>query len=670
LEFRILGRLEVVADDGREVTPRRPKQRALLALLLLHANEVVAGDSIIDALWGEKRPGTALTALHGHVSALRKLLGREAIETHPLGYLLRVDSAQTDAGRFESLVDPARRESDPSRRATRLRQALALFRGEPLADVRYEGFAEDEIARLEELRLSALEERIDADLASGSDLELVSELERLVAAHPLRERLRAQLMLALYRAGRQADALHVYQRGRHLLVEQLGIEPGPVLKRLERQILAQDAALDVSKPAHRPGTVSFLFTDIEGSTALLHELGERYAEALETHRRLLRDGFARHEGREVDTQGDAFFVAFASARDAVAAALDAQRALAAERWPEGRELRVRMGIHTCEARPVGQGYVGVGVHRAARICAAGHGGQVLVSHTTAELLAEEPLDEVALRDLGSHRLKDLTQPERIFQVLAEELDEDFPPLDTLDARPTNLPTQLTPLIGRERDLAQVRDRLAADEVRTLTLTGPGGTGKTRLALQAAADSLGYFPSGAFFVALAPLSDPELVVPTIAQVLGLRVPRGQALMQVLAGYLAERKLLLVLDNVEHVVAAAPQVAKLLEAAPGLKILATSREPLHVSGERAFPVPPLEMPEPGAALDTLAANEAVSLFVERAQAIRPDFELTEANGSAVAGICRSLDGLPLAIELAAARASCSSRRRRCSPGWTSA
>jgi predicted ATPase/DNA-binding SARP family transcriptional activator len=653
VEFRVLGRLEVAAD-GRDLTPARPKQRSLLALLFLHANEVVASDTIIDTLWGGDPPGTALTALHGHVSALRKRLGHDLIETRAPGYLLRLDPGQTDVGRFESLVEHARREREPGRRGAMFREALSLFRGDPLADLRYAPFAQAEIARLEELRLTALEERLDAELAAARHSVLVPELERLVAAHPLRDRLRGYLMLALYRAGRQVDALDVYQRGRHAVVEQLGIEPGPALQRLERQILNQDAALDLGEAEQLPGgTVTLLFTDIDGSTSLLDELGDVYADALAMHRRLLREAYARHAGSEIDTQRYAFFVAFASARDAVAAALDAQLALSNQRWPQDRTLRVRTGIHTCEAHPTGEGYVGIGVHRAARICAAGHGGQVLVSHTTSELLAEEPLDDVALRDLGPHRLKDLTQPERIFQLVAEGLDDEFPPLDTLDARPTNLPTQPTPLIGRDRELAQVRDRLWSDEVAILTLTGSGGTGKTRLALQAAADSLGRFPSGTFFVALAPVSDPELVVPTIAQVLGLRVPRGRALMQVLAEYLAERRLLLVLDNVEHVVAAAPAVAKLVAAAPGLTVLATSRQPLHVSRERVFPVPPLELPDVGADWDAVVANEAVSLFVERARAIRPDFDLTDANAPAVAAICWRLDGLPLAIELAAAR-----------------
>ena len=653
MEFRILGRFEVVAD-GREVTPARPKQRGLLALLLLNANEVVARDKIIETLWGSDPPGTALTALHGHISALRKALGRDAIETRAPGYLLPLESTQTDAGRFERLLEEARREREPVRRGAVLREALDLFRGDPLADFRYEPFAQEEIRRLEELRLTALEERIDAELAAGRHRVLVPELERLVAAHPLRDRLRGGLMLALYRAGRQADALDLFQRGRRAIRDQLGLEPGPALQRLERQILNQDTALELSEDGQPPaGTVTLLFTDIEGSTSHLRELGEGYADVLTTHRRLLREAFARHHGSEIDNQGDAFFVAFASARDAVRAALAAQLARAAERWPQDCALRARMGIHTCEARRTGEGYVGIGVNRAARICAAGHGGQVLVSHTTRELLAEEPLDDVALRALGAHRLKDLTQPETLFQLVAEGLDDEFPPLDTLDTRPTNLPTQPTPLIGRDRELAQVRDRLRSGEVAILTLTGPGGTGKTRLALHAAADSVGAFPSGTFFVALAPVSDPELVLPTIAQVLGLRVPRGRALMQVLAEHLAERRLLLVLDNVEHVVAAAPAIAKLVAAAPALTVLATSRQPLHVSGERVFPVPPLELPVVDGDWDAVVGNEAISLFVERARAIRPDFELTEANARAVAAICLRLDGLPLAIELAAAR-----------------
>jgi predicted ATPase/DNA-binding SARP family transcriptional activator len=648
----VLGPLEVVAD-GRDLTPARPKQRALLALLLLRRNEVVSSDELIEALWGGSPPETAQTALHGHVSALRKLLGAEAIETRAPGYLLRLAPERLDLGRFEALIEQARPEQRAERRAELLRSALALFRGEPLADFRYEAFAREEIARLEELRVAALEERIQAELELERHGELVPELERLVTAHPLRERLRVQLMLALYRSGRQADALYAYQEGRRILVEELGLDPGPALQELERRILQQDPVLGLAAPENRPtGTVSFLFTDIEGSTRLLHELGAQYADALEAHRRLLRTAFAGHRGHEVDTQGDAFFIAFASATDAVACAVEAQRALARHSWPEDKELRVRMGLHTCEARPTSEGYVGIGVHRAARICAAGHGGQVLLSQTTRELLVEEPVEDVDLRDLGPHRLKDLTQPERIFQVVAAELGQEFPPLDTLDARPTNLPTQPTALVGRERELGEARERLLREDIRLLTFTGPGGTGKTRLALQVAAEVVEQFPAGTFFVGLAPIADPELVVPAIARALSVRESAGRSVAETLEDYLRERKLLLLIDNFEHVVTGAPAVADLLAAAPWLKVLATSREPLHLAGERVYAVPPLDLP-PDVSVDALAANEAVALFVERAQAIRPDFELRETNALAVAEICRRLDGLPLAIELAAAR-----------------
>ena len=642
MEFRLLGPLQV-ESDGRDLTPRRPKQQVLLAILLLHANEVVSTDDLVEALWKASPPGTAQTALHGHVSALRKALGAQLIATRSPGYVLRIDPSELDTRRFEALLERAHDERDPSRRAALLREGLALFRGEPLADFRYEPFARAEAARLEQLRLGALAERIEAELDLGHHGELLAELERLIAAQPHEERLRGQLMLALYRSGRQAQALQVYAEGRQRLVAELGIEPGRALQRLERQILTQDRGLDLGPVAEpRPaGTVTFLFTDVEGSTRLLRELGADYAKALEEHRHLLRASFAAYQGFEVDTQGDAFFFAFSSAKEAVAAAVEAQRALAAHTWPQQQELRVRIGVHTCEAQPTAEGYVGIGIHRAARICAGGHGGQVLVSQTTRELLEEEPLEDVALRDLGAHRLKDLLQPDRIYQVLAPGLEHDFPPLETLDLRPTNLPIQPTPLIGREHELEELRARLRRDDLGFLTLTGPGGTGKTRLALQAAADVLGHFPDGTFFVGLAPIANAELVLRTIAQTLNVRESGGRTIERALQDYMAERTLLLVLDNFEHLLPAAPAVARLLAATPGVKVLATSREPVHVAGERVYPVPPL--PD----------EDAVPLFVERAQAVRPEFELTEANTPAVAEICRRLDGLPLAIELAAAR-----------------
>ncbi|MDQ2910557.1 MAG: adenylate/guanylate cyclase domain-containing protein [Actinomycetota bacterium] len=372
------------------------------------------------------------------------------------------------------------------------------------------------------------------------------------------------------------------------------------------------------------GTVTFLFTDIEGSTRLLHELGGDYADALLEHRRLLREAFERHAGVEVDTQGDAFFVAFARASDAVASAAEAQRAL------QGGPIRVRMGIHTGEPSLSGEGYVGLDVHRASRICGAGHGGQVLIAKTTCDLLDSS----FELLDLGEHRLKDIGEPVWIFQLGGGE----FPPLRSLSN--TNLPLPSSSFVGRERELAELRVLLLRDDVRLLTLTGAGGSGKTRLSLELGFGLLEEFANGVFIVQLAPLTDTALVVPAIAQVLGVRELAGRPLLANLQEHLADKRLLLVVDNCEHLLEAAPLLSELLAAAPELTVLATSRERLHLSGENDFPLAPL------------VADEAVELFAARAKAATPSFAL-DGNRADVAEICRRLDGLPLAVELAAAR-----------------
>ena len=365
------------------------------------------------------------------------------------------------------------------------------------------------------------------------------------------------------------------------------------------------------QPELPTGTVTFLFTDIEGSTRLLRELGDGYAEVLAEHRRALREAWGRHEGVEVDTQGDAFFVAFGRASDAVAAAGYAQHALAPG------PVRVRMGLHTGEPLRTDEGYVGFDVHRAARIAAAGHGGQVLLSQATADLAGAD------VRDLGLHRLKDLSAPERLFQLGTEG----FPPLKTLHE--TNLPVPATPFLGREPEIDEVAALLRRPDVRLVTLTGPGGSGKTRLSLQAAAAAADDYDHGVWWVPLASLSDPRLVENAAAQALGSK--------DTLSAAVRDKRLLLVLDNFEHLLDAAPGVAETIGSCPQLTVLVTSREPLHVDGEWEI------------AVDPLRDREAVELFVQRAAAVRSDFA---ANGEVVE-ICRRLDCLPLAIELAAAR-----------------
>jgi predicted ATPase/class 3 adenylate cyclase len=405
------------------------------------------------------------------------------------------------------------------------------------------------------------------------------------------------------------------------------------------------------------GTVTFLLTDVEGSTALWEQASETMRTALARHDDRFETAVRQHGGVHIRPrgEGDSRFAVFAGAPEALAAALTIQRAFAAERWPTPRTIKVRIGLHTGEAELRDGDYYGSAVNRCARIRAIGHGGQTLLSEATAALVRDVLPATTSLVDLGEHRLKDLARPERVFQLTSSDLRGDFPPLVSLDARPNNLPVQPTPLIGRQREIESVRHLLSRHDVRLVTLTGPGGTGKTRLALQVAAELIDDFQDGVYFVELAPIGDPTLVVPTIAQSVGLQDIGGRPVLDALVDHLSDKRLLLLLDNFEQILSAAPVVAELLGAAPGLKVLVTSRAVLHLRGEHEFPVPPLGLPEPGprSLAQELASYPAISLFSQRATAVRPGFGLTDENARAVTDICRRLDGLPLAIELAAAR-----------------
>ena len=402
------------------------------------------------------------------------------------------------------------------------------------------------------------------------------------------------------------------------------------------------------------GTVTMLFTDIEGSTRLLHELGvDTYSDLLGIHHRLMRSAVASSNGVEIKTEGDSFFVVFKSASDALRAAADAQRSLEAQEWPRGVRVLVRMGVHTGDVHLSGGEYVGMDVHLAARVSAAAHGGQVLLTEATRAVTEMILADGLSIHDLGEHMLKDIEQPEHLFQLVIEGLTTEFPEPRAMSTRFELLPADMSSFIGRGEELRLARELL--DGTRLLTLTGPGGTGKTRLAVELARSVAGEYEDGVAFVPLAPITDPGLVPSTIRQALGISEHLGTAATETLIEKLKDREVLIVLDNFEQVVAATPTVSTLLEAIPGLTFVVSSRVALKITGEQEYAVPPLSIPADADTIDmdSVSRSDAVALFMQRARAVRSDFELTHDNARAVAEICARLDGLPLAIELAAAR-----------------
>jgi predicted ATPase/DNA-binding SARP family transcriptional activator len=663
-----------VAVDGREVTIGSPKQRTLLAMLVLSHRASV--EALAEVLWREGAPASVAATIHTLVSRVRRILeGPErgiTIRSEGGGYLIEMDPGLLDVNRFHDQAAAGRTAAADgawSEAADRLRRALSLWRGSALADLVDHDFARIAAVRLDEARVGVVEDLAEAELALGRPAKALAVLEPFVAEHPFRERLREQQMLALYRLGRQAEALAAYQDLRRTLAEELGLDPTPALQTLERGILVQSASLDA--PAVSPkatsaappaptlpvepvltGTLAFLFTDIESSTSRWE--GDRRAMGadLARHDAILSEAVEGRGGQVFTHTGDGIGAAFPTAPAALAAALDGQQALAKASWEGAAPLAVRMAIHAGTAEARAGTYLGPTLNRTARLLDEAQGGQILCSQAAADLTRDDLPDNVALVELGQRSLEGLSRPETLWQVLHPDLVQ-LPPEPA--PSPPSVPQPLTSLVGREAELSELCAALGRS--RLVTITGLGGVGKTRLALEVTARLEHEFRDGARFVELAQLSDPALIVREILTAIGAVVgpASGDEAAERLRDVLADRHLLLVLDNCEQVLdGVSRMVDGFLRHTAKVVVLATSREVLSVPGEVVWRARGLSLPLPEAAsLGEIEGSDSVRLFVARAQAVQPGFGLTPSNAPAVARICRRLEGIPLALELAAAR-----------------
>ncbi|MCZ2857476.1 AfsR/SARP family transcriptional regulator [Blastococcus sp. VKM Ac-2987] len=627
VEVRLLGGVTAVDGNGAPLTLGSPKCRVVLAALALAVGEPVPVTRLIDLVWPDDPPRTADKTLQGYVADLRRALGAAAIARTGAAYRLTLEPDQVDVVRFRRLL--ATGDVDG---------ALDTWTGSPLAGLEAPGLQAAADALVDRW-LNATEDRLRRQVATDP-AAAIAALTELTAEHPFREQLWALLMTALYRAGRQADALTSFQRARQHLIDELGIEPGPRLQELEVQILAHDGDLQrtavgaspASPAGTRPtGTVTFGFAEVAAATQLWAEHRRKMALAMARLDSVVEDVTARHGGTRVVSGGEAVGVAFHRADDAAAWATELQLAVDVEPWSGGIELRLQVALHTGETDEHDGGYFGPAVHTAARLAAAAHGGQILVSDVTAALLERDDL-----RDLGSHRLDGMAGERALLQLDAGN----HPPPQTTSAGRGNLPGRTRRLLGRDGDLADIADAL--EESPVVTLVGPGGVGKTSLALAAAHRARTGRRWRVRLAELAQITDDDAVPHSVAEFLGVTGGGGRSLSDSVAAALRARPTLLVLDNCEHVVRGAAALTEAIASAGGdTRVLATSREPLGIPDERVLRVSPLDVTGP-----------AVELFAERARAAGGTFELDDVRAE-VAEICRRLDGLPLAIELAAAR-----------------
>ncbi len=644
---------------------RSKRVRNLIRLLALAPGHRMHRDQVIDTLWSDSDLNAAANNFHQTLFAARRVLdpaspGCLLLEegTLSLSGNVDVDAFEAAAARAKDIQDPAMYQA-----------ALAIYKGDLLPDDRYEEWT---LAQREALRQLYLRRLLDLARLYGTRQEYdqgIAALQRLLTSDRSHEEAHAGLMRLYALSGQRQLALRQYQALREALKSELDVEPGPETTRLYEDIQSgrystrPNSSISGSKEIlHQEdlptGTVTFLFTDIEGSTPLWEKMPEAMQTAVAQHHSILRQAIETNNGQVYQVIGDAFQSVFRLATDGLRAALDAQRALRSAQWGPTGPLRVRMGLHTGPAelddKKDAPYQVGHTLNRAARVMSAGYGGQILLSQEAADLVIRTLPEGAALKDLGDHRLKGIATPEHLYQASGPGLADDFPPLPTSLQVPNNLPHQLTTFIGREKEIDFVQALI--QEQRLVMLTGAGGTGKTRLALKSAESLLDQFRDGVFLIELAPISDPDLVAQACLQTLELIHQPGIAVQAILESYLEKKHLLLILDNCEHVITACTGlVSTLLKTCPHLHILATSREILSVPGESLFRMPSLAFPDPRSLpeLGVISHHEAIRLFVERAIQVSPGFTLTEENMVAVATICQRLDGIPLAIELAAAR-----------------